>query len=215
MKRMVWGLLTVLWGTVPLAGAQAPDPAPAGIYTCVDASGRKLTADRPIVECNDREQKVLNPSGTVRTRLGPAPPAQERAAQEQQAKRDALERERQAEERRRERALLLRYPSRSVHDQERAKALGQIDTVIQVARQRLVELARQRKGLDDEMAFYKKDPSKAPAYLRSEVEGNKQSEALQQSFIEAQQAEIGRVNARFDDELARLRPLWEAAGAPP
>ena len=34
-----------------------------GIYTCTDANGRKLTSDRPIPACLDREQNVLNPQG--------------------------------------------------------------------------------------------------------------------------------------------------------
>ncbi|WP_432214584.1 DUF4124 domain-containing protein, partial [Salmonella enterica] len=43
----------------------SPAWAQGGIYTCVDAKGRKLTADRPILDCIDREQKELNASGQV------------------------------------------------------------------------------------------------------------------------------------------------------
>ena len=35
------------------------------IYSCVDAKGRTLTADRPIAECTDRTQRTLSPSGIV------------------------------------------------------------------------------------------------------------------------------------------------------
>ena len=31
---------------------------------------------------------------------------------------------------------------------------------------------------------------------------------MQKRFIDEQEAEIRRVNARFDDELTRLRQLW-------
>jgi hypothetical protein len=31
----------------------AQSPSIGGIYTCVDAKGRKLTSDRPIAECAD------------------------------------------------------------------------------------------------------------------------------------------------------------------
>ena len=48
----------------------------AGIYTCVDAKGRKITSDRPIADCIDREQVELNPSGTVRRKVGPTLTAQ-------------------------------------------------------------------------------------------------------------------------------------------
>jgi hypothetical protein len=188
-------------------------PVIAGVYTCTDAKGRKLTADRPIPECTDREQKVLNPSGTVKTKVGPTLTAQEKAELEQKERREAEEKGRAAEEKRRDRALLTRYPTRASHDQERSEALGQISVVIKAATNRLEELVRQRVALDDEMEFYKKDPSKAPAYLRRQVEENAQSQAVQKRFVTEQESEIRRVNARFDDELGRLRQLWATGSA--
>jgi hypothetical protein len=80
--------------------------------------------------------------------------------------------------------------------------------VIQAAAQRLTELINQRKGIDEEMEFYKKDPSKAPAYLRRQLEENIQSQSVQIRFINEQKAEVERVNVRFDEELGRLRQLW-------
>ena len=202
------GLLLLHWLGLAVALAQEPVQ---GIYTCVDGSGRKLTADRPIPECADREQKVLNPSGTVRTRVVPALTPQERAEQEAKAK---LERETQAklaEEKRRNRALLVRYPSKAVHDNERIEALKQIAVVKAAAQNRVEELQRQRKLIDEEMEFYKKDPGKAPASVRRQVDEVAQSLAVQARFILDQDAELGRVNARFDEELVRLKALWAAS----
>jgi hypothetical protein len=183
-------------------------PVISGVYTCIDAKGRKLTADRPIPECTDREQKVLNPSGTVKAKVGPSLTAQEKAELEQKERREAEERNRTADEKRRDRALLTRFPNRAVHDQERIEAMAQIKVVIQAAKNRLDELIKQRVGIDDEMEFYKKDPSKAPAYVRRQLDENVQSQAVQRRFIQEQEAEIRRVNVRFDDELVRLRQLW-------
>jgi hypothetical protein len=183
-------------------------PLAGGVYTCIDAKGRKLTADRPIVECIDREQKVLNPSGTVRAKVGPSLTAQEKLELEQKEKREAEERGRAAEEKRRDRALLTRYPNKGVHDQERAEALAQIEAVAKAATTRLTELTRQRVAIDEEMEFYKKDPTKAPAYVRRQFEENTQSQSVQKRFIAEQEAEARRLNARFDDELVRLRQLW-------
>jgi transcriptional regulator of heat shock response len=104
----------------------------------------------------------------------------------------------------------MRYANKSVHDQERAEALEQIKAVIKAANTRLEELARQRKTLEGEMEFYKKDPTKAPAYLRQQIEESNQSQGVQKKFISEQDAEVRRVNLRFDDELMRLRPLWAA-----
>lgn len=187
--------------------AQTP-PSAGGVYTCIDAKGRKLTADRPIPECTDREQKILNPSGTVKARVGPTLTAQERADLELKEKREIEERSRTADEKRRDRALLTRYPSKTIHDQERQEALTQIGVVIQAAKNRLEELIKQRAAVDAEMEFYKNDPSKAPAYVRRQQEENIQSQAVQRRFIGEQEGEIKRLNARFDDELVRLRQLW-------
>jgi hypothetical protein len=206
----VWAVLACV-GAVGSAWAQS-SPAISGVYTCVDAKGRKLTADRPIAECTDREQQVLNPSGTVKTKVGPTLTALERTALEQKAKREAEEQARVGDEKRRDRALLIRYPNKNVHDQERAEALAQIAVVIKAASNRSDELTRQRGIIDVEMEFYKKDPSKAPAYLRRQQEENIQSQAVQKRFIAEQEAETRRVNARFDDEMVRLRQLWTTIG---
>ena len=188
--------------------AQAQQESTQGIYTCTDARGRKLTADRPIPECTDREQKMLNPSGTVKARVGPNLTQQERADLEAKNKLDQEERARLNEEKRRERALLTRYPNKNVHDKERAEALGQIGVIRQAALNRTQELLRQRTEIDKEMEFYKKDPSKAPLSLRHQVDDMVQSLAVQAHFIVDQDAEFKRVNSRFDEELVRLKQLW-------
>lgn len=197
---------------VTAAAAQnAPGPIIPGVYTCVDAKGRKLTSDRPILDCIDREQKVLNPSGTVKAKVGPSLTAQERAEQEQRAKREAEEQSRLADEKRRDRALVARYPNKAIHDRERQEAISGVEVVIKAAKGRIDELVSQQSRLDQEMEFYKKDPSKAPLYLRRQVEETQQSMAVQKRFISEQEAEIRRINARFDDDLTRLKPLWAAA----
>lgn len=189
-------------------GLVPAQPVEPGIYTCTDSKGRKLTSDRPIAECNDREQKLLNPSGTVKGKLGPTLTAREREELELQEKAGQAERARVNEEKRRDRALLVRYPSKSVHDKERAGALYQVNIVRQAAVNRVNELLRQRAVVDLEMEFYKKDPAKAPASLRRQVDETTQSLTIQNRFIADQDAELKRVNARFDEELARLTQLW-------
>jgi Domain of unknown function (DUF4124) len=183
-----------------------------GIYACVDSKGRKITSDRPIAECVDREQKELNPSGTVRRKLGPTLTAEERVKQEEQEKLELEERNRLADEKRRDRALLSRYPNKQAHDAERAAALTQVDGVIKAANKRVLELIEQRKTLNLEMEFYKKDPTKAPPTLKRQVEENDSSMALQKRFLVDQDREKVRVNARFDEELVKLKSLWGMRG---
>lgn len=184
------------------------------IYSCVDAKGRTLTADRPIAECTDRTQRALSPSGMVKRQIGPSLTAHEQAAQDEKDRRAAELRAREAEDRRRDKALLLRYPTPEVHDRERAAALLQIDEVIKASSKRRGELAAQRKSLGGELEFYVKDPSRAPASLKRRLEENEGSVAVQQRFIADQEQEKKRVNQRFDEELAKLRQLWALANPP-
>ena len=204
-------LLPALAGLAVFAGIAV---AAQDIYSCVDAKGRTLTADRPIPECTDRTQRALSPSGMVQRQIGPSLTAHEQAAQDEKDRRAAELRARQAEDRRRDKALLLRYPTPEVHDRERAAALLQIDEVIKASSKRRGELADQRKSLGGELEFYLKDPSRAPASLKRRLEENEGSVAVQQRFIADQEQEKKRVNQRFDEELAKLRQLWALANPP-
>jgi hypothetical protein len=199
---------------VLLLGAVLTSVSAQGIYSCTDSKGRKITSDRPIADCVDREQLELNPSGTVRRKVGPTLTAEERAAAEAREREAGEERARRAEEKRRDHALLVRYPNRAVHDAERAEALAQIDAVTKAATKRMGELQQQRKVIATEMEFYQKDPSKAPASLKRQVDENLQSIGIQTRFIADQEAEKARVNARFDEDLVKLLKLWSLSGAP-
>lgn len=190
--------------------AQSP-----AIYTCVDSKGRRLTSDRPIIDCIDREQKELNPSGTLRRRVGPSLTAKEEAAEEEKARKAMLEQHRAAEEKRRDRALLTRYPNRLAHDKERSIALDLVDDVIEAADKRPMELIAQRRALANEAEFFKKDPSKMPERLKREIAENEEQQAGQKRFLAEKASEKVRINARFDEELERLRQLWALQAAPP
>jgi len=62
------------------------------------------------------------------------------------------------------------------------------------------------------MAFYKKDPSKAPPPLKRRLEENESSVAIQKRFVADQEMEKKRVNQRFDEELVKLKQLWAQMG---
>ena len=198
-----------------MALAQSPQGTTGGIYTCVDRNGRRLTADRPIPECLDREQRELSPSGMTRRQIGPSLTEIERAALEAQKRKEAEEQARIVEERRRERVLVARYPNKAAHDVERAAAIQLVDDVTATAEKRIIELKAERKKLDVEMEFYKKDPNKAPMTLRRKIGEIDDSLAEQRRFIAGQDQEKRRVHARFDTELAQLRKLWDAQRVPP
>jgi hypothetical protein len=200
-------LLATLLG---LAGthALAQQDKGSGIYTCIDSKGRRLTSDRPIPECLDREQRELGRTGVTKRVLPPSYTAEERARLEEQKKAEELQRARIAEEKRRDRALLVRYPNQAVHDKERAEALAQIDEVIGAVNKRQEALARQRREIDTELEFYQNDPKKAPAWLQRKLDDNQQQVEIQKRFLVDQTQEKQRINARFDEELAKLKMLW-------
>jgi hypothetical protein len=194
-----------------LCGGLLGHAAAQSIYSCTDARGKKITSDRPIAECLDREQKELNPSGSIKRNVGPSLTAPERERLEAQQRKEAEESARANDERRRNRALLMRYQDQAAHDRERADALKQVDEVIAAANKRLGELDKQQEAIDAELEFYKKDPTKAPAKLRRQIAEHADSLRAQQRFIADQSLEKKRVNDRFDEELARLKPLWSGA----
>lgn len=184
------------------------------IYTCVDGKGRNITADRPIADCTDRNQRALSSSGVLKHQIGPSLTAHEQAARDLKDRRAAEVRAREAEDRRRDKALLLRYPAPEIHNRERAAALLQVDEVITAASKRRSELADQAKTLASELEFYVRDLSRAPQSLKRRLEENEGSIALQQKFIADQESEKKRINQRFDDELVKLKMLWALANSP-
>ena len=192
-------------GSPRVATAQA---STANIYTCVDSNGRRITSDRPIVECLDREQRQLSSTGLVRRVLPPSYTAEERAQMEAVRKKEEEQRARVAEEKRRDRALMTRYPNLAAHNKERNEALKQVDEMIQALNKHQLALEQDRKKIDTEMEFYQSDPSKAPKWLRGKLEDNKDQFVAQKRLLEERALEKQRINARFDEELNKLRQLW-------
>lgn len=188
--------------------------ASAQIYTCVDAKGRKLTSDRSIPECFEREQKELNSNATVKRVVQPGLTEQEKRALVEKQKALDEEKIRAKENQEKIRAFVRRHPSRAKHDKERSEALGQIDQIIKAAEKRIESLVLQRKPIDAELEFYIKDPKKIPSTLKRQVDDHDNSVAVQKRIIVDQGEEKKRINARMDEELLRLTPLWAAAASP-
>ncbi len=155
-RRLGPAIAAALW--LMAAGAQAQSSQ--SIYTCTDSKGRRITSDRPIVDCLDREQQRLGRTGTVREVIPPSYTREEREKVEAKRRAEQEEQARIQEERRRDRALLIRYPNQAVHDKERQEALAQIDEVIAAVHKREAALVEQRKGIAQELEFYQGDLAK-------------------------------------------------------
>jgi len=213
MKRLV---RSTLWTAIGLACAsfatQAAEPATKpGIYVCVDAQGRKLTSDRPIAECLDRDQRLLNADGSQRGVHQRYMTATERAAYEEAQHRKQLEAAAKMDAVRRDRNLLARYPNEAAHEKARAAALDDVRTSIDTSKKRLADLERERKPLLSEAEFY--TGKQLPVKLKRQLDDNEASADAQKTLIQNQEVELQRVTALYDAELAKLKRLW--AGAPP
>lgn len=204
-------------GVVALAGlvvwslALAQTEFKPTIYSCIDANGKKITSDRPIPDCKDKEQRELNPDGSVKRIVPPSPTADEKAEQEAREREAIAERAAKNDAIRRDRNLVNRFPDGAAHAKARAMALDDIGNSVRISEARINLLKAERKPLLDEAEFYvgKTLPSK----IKSALDANDASLEAQKSLVQNQQAETVRINALYDAELARLKKLW--AGAPP
>jgi Domain of unknown function (DUF4124) len=215
LSRVPWlPLVGSTWGLAPFAVALAQGGTP-GIYVCVDAKGRRLVSDQPIPECLDREQREVSASGVTRRVVPASQTPEEQKRLQAKAAEEAAQRAKASEGNKRDRALLSRYPNADRHNQERASQLVLADQVIASIQARSHQLAKDKAPLDSEMEFYQAAPSKAPAWLqRKMAEHAQRVDSLNQMLV-TQQREKDRINARFDEELERLRGLWGAVpGAP-
>jgi membrane-bound lytic murein transglycosylase B len=183
------------------------------IYICTDDQGRRITADRPIRECMDRPQRILNPDGSQRGVRNPPMTAQERAAKEAQERQAAEDAAAKAEAVRRDRNLLSRYRNEDVHRAARESALDPVRLTMDLTETRLAQLRRERRALEEETRAPKsKDHA---ATLKLQLEANEAAAAAQRENTASQRAELDRINRIYDVELERLKRLWagESAGS--
>ena len=205
------GLLVgaALWCAHPPLRAQQQQTNSAAIYTCIDDKGKQLRSDRPIPECNDRDQRILNRDGSFKS-VRPAPlTPDERADREAKERKDAEERAAYNDAVRRDRNLKNRFPNEAAHNKARESALESVRVAIRASQQRMKELEIERKPLLEEAEFYR--GRALPSRLRQQLEANETSQAAQRDLIQTQEAELGRVNRIYDVELEHLRKLWKGA----
>jgi hypothetical protein len=183
----------------------------AGIYTCTDDRGRRITSDRPIVDCNAKEQRVLNSDGSLRNVRPPQLTADEQTDKEMRDRAAVEARAAQADAVRRDRNLLHRYKTEASHKRAREAAIDNVRAAIKLTQARQAELARERKPLLDEAEFYKGKTQ--PPKLKAALDANDAALEAQRAAANTQQTELDRLNQLYDAELARLKQLW--AGAAP
>jgi len=191
------------------AGAQAP--ATGTIFTCV-ANGRTYSGDRPPPECVNSEMRELNRDGSLR-RVIPRPlSVDEQRARALEAKKRIEAEEQQLAQRRRDRSLLEAYANEAEIEAARKKALESAEQIVKRSQERASSLAQDKKRLEDEAEFYKK--REQPESLKRAFSLNEQAAGAEQRILAEANAEITRINERFDAEKKRYKELL-AGGARP
>ncbi len=210
----VAAVTTLAWAALahqPAVAAGSGQTPVGGIYTCVDASGKRLTSDRPIAECLDREQRVLNKDGSQRLTVPPRKNAEERAAEEERRHLAELAEATRKDAIRRDRNLVMRYPDAAAHNKARESVLEDLRRSVKASERHLKSLEEERKPLLTETEFYKN--KRLPAKLKTRLEANEAQQKAQRDIIQTQKSEMQRVDDLYDAELAHLKKLW--AGAQP
>ena len=183
--------------------------AAASIYQCVDSSGKRLTSDRPIAACTDREQRQLNPDGSTKRVIPPSMTSEERSAAETLERAEHAKRVTKKDEIRRDRMLVTRFPNETAHQTARDAALNDARRAVRISEARITALAVERQPLTDESEFY--IGKQLPGKLKQLLDANDAATDAQRSLLQNQQDEIVRINANFDAELERLRRIWSGA----
>jgi hypothetical protein len=173
-------------------------------YRCDDANGKR-SSQSEIADCAGRYTAMTSGGRVDVLKTQPTP---EQLAAAANAKREAEIKEelrRQAE--RQDRDLLKKYPDEPRHRKLREAELEVVRQTMRRIDARLVQLAHERKPLDDEAEFHKGRP--LPPELKRKIDANDAAVAAQKFLMKEQEETSQFINARYDVELEWLKKLWQ------
>ena len=203
--------VSVLSTLAMLVMAQSVLAQTAGrIYTCKDASGKTITSDRPLPECQGREGRVLSKTGTtVQTIEAPLTDDQRaaREAEEEKKKEAAVVR---AEQLRRDKALLSTYQNLDDLESKRQRALLQVEREMRESEKRMGVLEKVEQENKQEQEFYKR--KQMPVELKRRVDENEGALRAEKLLLASKKGEIVQVNQKFDDDKKRYTELTAGPG---
>ncbi|HEX4234794.1 MAG TPA: hypothetical protein VH041_10845 [Caldimonas sp.] len=112
---------------------------------------------------------------------------------------------------REDRRWLERYPDEATHRKAEAIELDSVIVKLRNPNERLGELRRQRRTLNEKAEFYKGKP--LPRDLQRDINANDASLNALRDVFRGIEGEIAGIVDKFSDEREHLRKLW--AGAAP
>ena len=182
--------MTTQWAwmaAAALAVCAAHKPVQAAqAYRCVDAQRRVTLSDHP---CPVVQAPAPPP---------PAPPCP--LTPEERRRAEHMEEQ-----------FLRRFPNEAGHRAAQLADLQEVAARLHLAQNRLAELARERKSIDDELEFYK---GKAPTPdLARRLDASEAKFAALADVFRGDEQDIRTVVARYDCERKQFSVLWHG-GAP-
>ncbi|WP_114403118.1 DUF4124 domain-containing protein [Parvibium lacunae] len=185
---------------MPIAHAQR-------IYQCKDTTGRLITSDRPIPECEKAPVRELGRDGLYRRDI-PAPLTAEqirqREIQEEQRKQQEVAKK---EQERRDAALLNVYRTEADLEAARQRALKQLDADLVLSRTRSSNTLAQLAQLQKQLGSLGKAPPPADlARKKADLDAAYKAEVILQEDI---LGHITKTNHKYDHDILRFRELTQ------
>ena len=194
-----WIILGWSWFPVGIVFAQ-------GVYVCQDASGKTLTSDRPMVECQTKDQRVLSKDGTTVKRIRPEETEdelEEKAKKTEQKKKEDRARQELV---RQDRALLNTYTSLEDLESKRQRALVQVIKEVKDSEKRYLALQKElEQVLAEERAIPKGKP--VPPDLRRRRDQIEAAADGEKRVMKSKDGEIVQINQKFERDKERYTEL--------
>jgi chromosome segregation ATPase len=185
----------------------------AEVYTCTTANGRKITSDRPIAECADREQRELETTTGRITIIKPKQTEAERYAEREAQKQVLREKESALQQQRRDQQLLARYPDDAALEEKRSYLLEEIKKRWAPTLEEQAKINARRQELNTQ-ALARRKANKAPDYDSIKEAAQLERRMLQlQPMLDKFNYEIEETNRNMDADLARLRQIRQQTQA--
>lgn len=216
MRPIVLLSTAVLLLALAPAAVSAPPEGPAKKLYCWNEGGRKVCGDAlPATAVNNARTEINARSGMATARMDRAPTAEERAAAEAEAERQARAAQAEEARKRQELAMVETYDTeadlRRAYEHRLSLSEGTLKAsrmAVDGLRQSLLSLLR-RAGEAELMG------KPVPKPLAESIRTQHAELARQQQLLAAQQQEAAQVESDFKDALTRYRALKNGASEAP
>jgi hypothetical protein len=202
MRKTLWIVLAAL--AVPSAQAA---------YRCVDQKGITHIGDTPPPGCATVMMYEVTPKGKVLREIPPSLTPEQIKAKQEEAERKKAADKAAAEQRRKDLALLNTYSAEKEFDVARDRNIDPIKLRIKAATERLADIEKRMKAIDEESEFYKAGKSKGskgrevPANLTQELQRlHKEKETISKA-LPGYDREIEQIRANFEKDKQRWLTL--------